>query len=335
MTVMEKNQLLGFLGHKPQKAWLEALDAIGEDVHPVDREATRIWFSFWPLELSEALCAAEGAEEMARIMDLEGEWKLEEQMDASVAFLYGARHWKAVKNAILGKAVKNAILTQSESDTLEASIRGVAMRVSETDKVAVGLVLGISAVGLMVFRQVGQDVFEKMADSPAAGELLPNNPDRVVTKRKRESRDGVLGFLKGVNRRFEVRWNERGGDGSFHAINGQDIAMAGARADGDYRTLDYRRIDGPVPVECRVGSCGYCWIGLLEGRENLSAISDFERERLRYFGYDTTNDPEDEQPTIRLACQAQSQGDVTLALAPWNGELKRRHHLGRKKLGTA
>lgn len=326
MTVMEKNQLLGFLEQKPQKTWLEALDAIREDVHPVDREATSIWFSFWPLELSEALCAPEGAEEMARMMDLEGEWKLEEQMDASVAFLYGARHWIPVKNAIL---------TQSESDTLEATIRGVAMRVSETDKVAVSLVLGISAVGLMVFRQVGQDVFEKMVDSPAAGELLPNKPDRVVTKRKRKSHDGVLGFLKGVNRNFEVRWNERTRDGSFHAINGQDIAMAGARADGDYRTLDYRRIDGPVPVECRVGSCGYCWVGLLQGRENLSAISDFERERLRYFGYDTTNDPEDEQPTIRLACQAQSQGDVTLAIAPWNGELKRRHHQGRKKLGVA
>ncbi len=326
MTVMEKNQLLGFLEQKPQKAWLEALDAIREDVHPVDREATRIWFSFWPLELSEALCAPEGAEEMARLMDLEGEWKLEEQMDASVVFLYGARYWIPVKNAIL---------TQSEGGSLQATIRGVALRVSETDKVALSLVLGISAVGLMVFRQVGQDVFEKMADSPAAGELLANKPDRVVTKRKRESRDGVLGFLKGVNRKFEVRWNERRRDGSFHAINGQDIAMAGARADGDYRTLDYRRIDGPVPVECRVGACGYCWIGLLQGRENLSAISDFERERLRYFGYDTTNDPEDEQPTIRLACQAQSQGDVTLAIPPWNGELKRRHHQGRKKLGTA
>ena len=326
MTVMEKKQLLGFLEQKPQQVWLEALDAIREDTHSVDREATRIWFSFWPLELSEALRATEGALEMARLMDLEGEWKLEKQMDASVAFLYGAHHWVAVKNAIL---------TQSESDTLATTIRGVALRVSETDKVAVSLVLGISAVGLMVFRQVGQDDFEKMADSPAEGELLPNKPDRVVTKRKRESRDGVLSFLKGVNRKFEVRWNERTREGTFRAINGQDLAMAGARAEGDYRTLDYRRIDGPVPVECRVGSCGYCWIGVLEGRKNLSAISDFERERLRYFGYDTTNDPDDEQPRIRLACQAQCQGDVTLAIAPWNGELKRRHHQGRKKLGTA
>ena len=326
MTVMEKNELLGFLEHKPQKAWLEALDALREDVHPVDREASHVWFSFWPLELSEALRAAEGPDEMARMMDLEGEWKLEKQMDASVAFLYGARHWVAVKHAIL---------TESARDTLAKTIRGVALRVSETEKVAKSLVLGISAVGLMVFRQVGYEVFEKMADSPAEGELLIENPDRIVRKRKRESLDGVLSFLKGVNRKFEVRWNDRARNGSFRAINGEDIAMAGAQAQGDYRTLDYRRIDGPVPVECRVGSCGYCWIGILEGRENLSAISDFERERLRYFGYDTINDPDDEQPRIRLACQAQCQGDVTLAIAPWNGELKRRHHQGRKKLGTA
>jgi ferredoxin len=121
----------------------------------------------------------------------------------------------------------------------------------------------------------------------------------------------------------------------FRAINGQDIAMAGGDTGADYRHLDYRRPAGPVPVECRVGSCGYCWIGLLAGRENLSPMTSFERERLRYFGYDTANAPDDAHPLIRLACQSQCQGDVTVAISPWNGELDRRHDEGRKKLGTA
>ncbi|HEY7819542.1 MAG TPA: hypothetical protein VIG29_15065, partial [Vicinamibacteria bacterium] len=96
-----------------------------------------------------------------------------------------------------------------------------------------------------------------------------------------------------------------------------------------------RRPAGPVPVECRVGSCGYCWIGLLAGREKLSPITPFERERLRYFGYDTVNAPDDPTPLVRLACQSQCHGDVTVAIAPWNGELSRRHDETRGKLGTA
>jgi hypothetical protein len=64
-------------------------------------------------------------------------------------------------------------------------------------------------------------------------------------------------------------------------------------------------------------------------------MTSFERERLRYFGYDAVNSPDDSHPLIRLACQAQCHGDVTLAISPWNGELDRRHDEGRKKLGTA
>lgn len=327
MTVLEKSQLLEFLEEQSQKAWIEALDEIGPSIHPVDQEATRIWFAFWPLELKEALDAPEGADEMARVMDLEGEWQLERQLDASVAFLYGAHYWVPVKKAVLAH--------QASHGSVAETIRTVASAVAESENVGVDLVLGVTAVGLMAFRQVGLEAFEKAVDGPARGELLPRNPDKVVARRKRESRDGLFTFLKGVNRRWEVRWNERTKDGTFRAITGQDVAMAGDAVEGDYRGLDYRCIAGPVPVECRVGSCGYCWIGLLEGREKLSAISDYERERLAYFGYDTLNDENDEHPLIRLSCQAQCHGDVTLAIAPWNGELKRRHDQGRKKLGTA
>ncbi len=331
MTVMERTRLVGFLEAQTQEDWLRALDEIDAAIHPVDRQATRIWFAFWPLELRKALAASADPKEpmdIARLMDLEGNWRLEEQIDSSVSFLYGAHYWARVKNAVLAEA-------DAASGSLSATIRSVAQKVGAAERADTSLVLGIAAVGLMMLRQVGFEPFERSKDTNAVAPLLPTNPAQVLANRERKSGDGLFTFLKGVNRKWDVRWEEKRKDGVIRAINGQDIAMAGNDTGSDYRHLDYRRPAGPVPVECRVGSCGYCWIGLLAGRENLSPVTAFERERLRYFGYDTVNSPEEANPLIRLACQSQCRGDVTLTIPPWNGELDRRHDLSRKKLGTA
>ncbi len=327
MAVLEKNQLLETLAGLSQKSWLEALDAVEASIHEVDREATRIWFAFWPLELQEALGSGDDPKQMAKVMDLEGEWTLDEAIDASVSFLYGAHHWPATKKAILAHG--------GPATSLSQTIQDLAGKVAASEKVDVSLVTGITAVGLMMLRIVGDDALSAVVDHPASGDLLPKDPGRVLSNRKRESRDGLFTFLRGVNRRWDVRWDESRRDGVYRAINQQDLAMAGASAEGDYRSLDYRRIDGPVPVECRVGSCGYCWVGLLAGKDNLTPITPFEQERLRYFGYDTVNGEADSHPLVRLACQAQCHGDVTVTIPPWNGELKRRHDTGRDKLGTS
>jgi ferredoxin len=324
MAVMETSRLLGFLEQLPQKAWLDALDEIEESIHPVDRLATRIWFGFWPLELRKALASSSDS---PRLMDLEGNWRLEEQVDGSVRFLYGAHFWTSVKRAVL--AEKN-----SSASSLSGLVRRVAGAVAERENVDPAHVCGIAAVGLMLLRQVGDEVFSRFQDSPAQGPLLPKAPDRIVAARERKS-GGVVAFLKGVNRSWDVRWDEARPNAVFRAITGQDLAMAGSSDRKDYRGLDYRRVDGPVPVECRVGSCGYCWVGVLAGRDRLSPVTAFERERLRYFGYDGVNDEGDPNPPIRLACQAQCHGDLTLAISPWNGELSRLHDEGRKKMGTA
>ena len=331
MTVMEKTRLLNFLEAQSQDAWLRALDEIGPSIHPVDREATRIWFAFWPLELNDALAESKDPKEpmeIARLMDLEGNWRLEEQLDSSVSFLYGAHYWARVKNAVLAEA-------DATTGSLAATIRSIAQKIGAAERVDPSLLMGIAAVGLMMFRQIGFERIERSKDTKATPPLLPQDPAKVLARRERKSADGLFTFLKGVNRKWDVRWEEKRTDGVFRAINGQDLAMAGGDTGSDFRHLDYRRPAGPVPVECRVGSCGYCWVGLLAGRENLSPMTSFERERLRYFGYDAVNDIKDANPLIRLACQSQCQGDVTLTISPWNGELNRRHDEGRKKLGTA
>ena len=37
---------------------------------------------------------------------------------------------------------------------------------------------------------------------------------------------------------------------------------------------------------------------------------------MKVFGY---NQPENERPFLRLACQTQAKGNVTLVIPPWNG----------------
>ena len=97
--------------------------------------------------------------------------------------------------------------------------------------------------------------------------------------------------------------------------------MAAGKDERDYQSIDSRRIGGPIPFQCRVANCGTCWIGVLGGKEKLSEISKFEKERLKYFGYDFSNSEQETHPPIRLACQARCFGDLSIAIAPWNGIL--------------
>ncbi len=130
-----------------------------------------------------------------------------------------------------------------------------------------------------------------------------------------------MGFLHTVDAKYTVIFNEQDKSARFPAIHGQDISMAAGKDQRDYQSIDPRRIEGPIPFQCRVGTCGTCWIGLLSGKEKLSAISKFEKERLKYFGYDFGSSEQETNPPIRLACQAKCLGGVSVAIAPWNGVL--------------
>ena len=63
------------------EAWRRAIDTIDPKVHTIDRDATRIWFAFFPLKLHLALEAAraEGPEReaaVAQTLRLMGRWRL-------------------------------------------------------------------------------------------------------------------------------------------------------------------------------------------------------------------------------------------------------------------
>ncbi len=330
MSVTEKSRFVSFLEKHNQEIWQETLESLLPSIHEVDRMATRIWFAFWPLELNEALRGQLGAQEMARIMDLEGQWHLEKQIDSSVGFLYGAKYWLSVKRAVLSHAESTE---QPDGTPLGEQIRGVARKVAEQEGIEESVVIGITAVAFVMLQQVGMEELTRVADQPAEGGLYRRSPDEVARRRKKKKEAGFIARLQGAGRKYKIVWDEKNGK-TFKAIHGEDLASAAAKVDGDFRSLDYRRPQGPVPVECRIGSCGYCWVGVIEGKENLSELTDYEKKRLQYFGYDQAGDHSDRNPPIRLACQTQCQGDVTLVIPPWNGELKRRFDKTRDKLGT-
>ena len=70
-------------------------------IHPVDQIATKIWFSFWPLRLARELQGSTDLAQTAKRLQLDGNFRLEEQVDASVEYFLGSRFWGGVKNAIL------------------------------------------------------------------------------------------------------------------------------------------------------------------------------------------------------------------------------------------
>lgn len=292
--------------------WEAAIDAFLPRLTEIDRNATRIWFAFWPLDLALELAAAEDPALLARRLGLMGRWRLADQIDESHRFLYAHRYWPQVKNAIASD--------REWPVELPAIIAAVAEAASRTTRTDPEVLLGISAVGLMTLRQTGVDAF---AAAPGRIHLAPEvrcaTPHQVLRRRGKDDWQGLLGFLRGPKKRWTVTFDENDPAATFPVINGQEIATAAQSDKREYRSRDSRCTpgEGPIPVECRAASCGTCWVGVLAGAEKLSPMAERdERKRMHVFGYPVTNDP---KPLIRLACQARAFGAVSIVIPPWNG----------------
>ena len=308
-----------FLCHHDQGDWDQLVEEMIPRIHPVDRTATPIWFSFWPLKLSQSLLKSEDPVQLAKDLELDGNYRLQNQLDHSVKFLFGSRYWWGVKRAVLA-------YTQDCSDpgsgSLEKHILRLAENLSDMEKISTSLLVGITAVAFMALRQIGIEAFA--AISPVEESSDPLTAEEMWKRRNRQQRKGWIDFLRGGPREHTVTFEERKTGHTFPALPGQDLSMASAREQRDYTAEDPRRIAGPIPAQCRSGSCGYCWIGILHNRENLCEISEFERKRLKYFGYASNRSDRETHPTIRLACQSKCYGPVSVVIPPWNGVLKGR-----------
>ena len=315
-TTLEKDALCSSLAGHGEGAWRQILDSLGSSIHPVDRDATRVWFSFWPLKLSRVLQQSDDLERLIRDLELAGQYRLRDLLDSSVRFLFGSHYWADVKRAVLLHAESSP-----RFDDLDRQILEVAASLSRVQNTDHSTLVGITCVAFMALQQIGLSNFAARADQLAVPPLRKPSARRVLRSRQKKPR---FPFLKTVGQKHKVVFDESDRKCRFKAIDGQDVSMAAGEDQRDYQSIDERRLEGPVPFQCRSGSCGTCWIGILHGRERLSEISRFENKRLKYFGYDFGNPVQETHPPIRLACQAKCHGDLSIVIPPWNGILNMR-----------
>ena len=303
-----------FLAKHDEEAWSATLTTLLRSIHEVDQNATQIWFAFYPLALFQALAQAEDPEKLRQQLLMQGTYYLKDQIDSSHTFLYGHRYWPEVKKAL----EKHAREFHSSEASLPDQVLGVAGAVARQVKADRSLLVGITAVAFMTVQQAGLEAFET-----APGKMLIDarharrSPEQVLRERAKDDSQGMLGFLRTVNKKWTVTYDENDDRATYQMKHVQDLAWGAAEdRSRNWREIDPRRVEGPIPVECRSASCGTCWVGVLGGAEKLSDVAAREGKKIKEFGYIETSEP---KPLIRLACQAQTHGAVSIVIPPWNG----------------
>jgi ferredoxin len=303
-----------FINKFNENDWLKTAESLLPAIHAVDRNATQIWFRFYPLSLQRYLQTAEDKAVAVQKFVMQGKFELKDQIDSSHDFLYGHRFWTDVKDEI----TKRAESFNDENADLSSEIKLIAKTVAEKVKADESLLVGITAVGLMTLTQVGLEEFKNSdGETKKPQGLMSKSPEQIVSQRAKDDSQGILGFLKTVNKEWTVRYDESKENGKFKIMNDEEIASGAARDQSqNWLAQDARCGEGVIPVECRSAACGTCWIGILGGAEKLSDVASRERKQMKVFGY---NQPEDAKPFLRLACQARAHGTVTIVIPPWNG----------------
>lgn len=302
-------KLEAFLNRFEEEEWLETVDTLLPQIHEVDRNATQVWFRFFPLKLFRYFQKSEDRDKLIQKFLIRGNFELKNQIDSSHRFFYGHRFWQQVKEAIIEMA---------DSLDTENDLKKVAIEISKKTAQKAGtspdLTLGITLVGLMTIVQAGYENFKN-----SEGKIFFNSsfakksPEQIVKERAKDDSQGIFGFLRTVDKKYSVIFDESRKDGRFKAYLNEEITSAAARC--NIKTDD-RCLEGPIPVECKSAACGNCWVGVLGGQEKLTEVQRLERKRMKFFGY---NQPDEPKPFLRLACQAKVLGNVTIVIPPWNG----------------
>jgi ferredoxin len=281
--------------------WPSALEGLAGEFHAVDRDACFIWFQFFPLGLHRLLLATPNRADLEGFYQFRGTYSLAEVADTSHRFLYAHRYWPAVKEALAEVAPKQSLVE---------TIRAVAAKVNGP----ADLTLPISAIGLMTLRQAGPAFLNNPYTPPSEARTA----EEFLRARATDAKKNWL-----AKRQPRIIINERHADGWFPLVPGQHITTAAERDKRPHHEADSRCFagNGAIPVHCRAGSCGTCWVGVIGGRENLAPVDSFERRRMAYFGYweSPFHTPDDPRPLIRLACQSLASGSCSIIIPSWNG----------------
>jgi ferredoxin len=301
-----------FLNRYDDHAWREVVSDLRPFIHEVDRAATEIWFYFFPLALLRGLQQADDPEGLARRLSLDGKYLLSNQIDGSHRFLYGHRYWPQVKTAVSELA---ASTTAPATLDLANLIRRAASDVATSIKADNSLLIGITAIAFATLQQVGAEAFR--SSQATIGNSTGKSPEQIISERARDDSQGLFAILR-PDKVFTITFDETDSKATFKLINTQHLTTAAANDKRDYHSREPRCVvgEGPIPVQCRSASCGTCWVGVLGGAEKLSEVGGLEWRRMKEFGYIDSDEP---RPVIRLACQAQAYGNISIVIPPWNG----------------
>ena len=170
----------------------------------------------------------------------------------------------------------------------------------------------------MTLRQVGFDAFKNAEGKVYIDKKYAKQSAKdVLARRAKDDSQGILGFLKTIDKNWTVVYDENSGGARFKLFNEEELASGSARDQSkNWREIDARCGEGVIPVECRSASCGTCWVGVIGGAEKLSDVARLERKQMKVFGYNQGDEP---KPFMRLACQAKAYGAVSIVIPPWNG----------------
>ncbi|HMF55986.1 MAG TPA: hypothetical protein VK619_06480 [Pyrinomonadaceae bacterium] len=328
MSIEKERAFENFLNEQRDEAWASTLAKLLPSIHEVDRTATSIWFAFYPVSLWRALRESADADGLMKRLLMQGDFYLKDQIDSSHTFFYGHRYWPEVKRSLAEHA---ANFMNAPGAELEGQIEMVARDAAKRVRADESLLVGITAVAFMTALQAGFNAFKA---SPGTVQIdrkhAKKSPEQILSERAKDDSQGLFGFLKTVDKEWTVTYDENEDGARFKSISGEELASAAARdRSRDWRTVDARCVEGPIPVECRAASCGTCWVGILGGAEKLSPVGRLEGRRIKEFGYINTEEP---KPIIRLACMAQASGAVSIVIPPWNAQFGK--HLGEKNGGA-
>ncbi|HWQ36473.1 MAG TPA: 2Fe-2S iron-sulfur cluster-binding protein [Blastocatellia bacterium] len=318
---MTEHQTLfeAWLNQHDDAAWAQVIFRLLPSVHEVDRRAVQIWFAFFPLKLKRAFDRAADPARLERDLVLKGKWRLADQVDSSAHFLYGHRWWPQVKKAVAAYAESSSA---PHSLSLEDQILEVAGKVAGEVKADRLLLTAITAVAFMTLQQVGHELF-RQPSAPLSAKP-DRSPEQILRERATDDSQGILAFLRTVDKRFTVTFDENDPAAKFPAINLQDLTMAAKLDARPHHLKDARCVagEGPIPVECRTAACGTCWVGVLSDASKVSAPTRLETDKMNsvfcYPGFNAAPDS-----PIRLACQTRAHGNVSIVIPPWNGLLWR------------
>src|SRR5258708_867602 len=146
-----------FLNQHDEEAWSAVLATLLRSIHEVDRNATQIWFAFYPLSLCRALQQSNDRDKLAQQLLLQGDYELKDQSDRSHKFLYGHRFWPQVKTAVEQHADS---FDQASRASLADQILNVAHNAAQHARKDESLLIGITAVAFMTVQQAGLAAFK-------------------------------------------------------------------------------------------------------------------------------------------------------------------------------